>query len=923
MTKAQKARQNEDRFADQKKTSKKADEKLHADKKLLRTPREHGLTDEEVERNRRLYGSNILAKAKKPSFIRHFISNLGDPIIKILLCALAVNLVFMFQGSDWIESVGIAVSIFLATFISTLSEYGSETAFDKLSEQCASSDCRVRRNGKISVLPSSELVCGDIVLLSAGEKIPADGILTYGSLAVDQSALTGETREVSKYVSGSASQSPSAPSSMCGGCVVVSGEGEMTVTGVGDNTSLGKISLEIQENKRQSPLKIRLTVLAKQISTLGYIAAVSVAAVYLINAFIFDSGFSRDVILLKLCDRIYLFSTLLSAFTLGLTVVVMAVPEGLPMMIAVVLSSNIKRMVKDQVLVRKPVGIEAAGSMNILFTDKTGTLTCGKMRVDELILGDLSRIPSAFSLPSDGRALTDYIANARCNNSAVISDGHAVGGNATDRAVLDSAISSKYKAPSYKILKKLPFDSKRKFSAATVLITSNSVKATYVKGAPEMILPYITECECANGKSAPFSLFKKAFVSKLSELTENGARVILMAVMVDPYYDTDDIRQGKIGRLRLTSALVLRDPLRKQAPEAVRKLQDAGIQVVMITGDSKNTASEIASKCGIIRGERNICLTSEEMSKLSDEKLSELLPRLALIARALPSDKSRLVKIAEGLGLVVGMTGDGINDAPALRHADVGFAMGDGTQVAKDAGDIIILDNDLSSIVKAVLYGRTIFKSIRKFIVLQLTMNLCAVGVCMIGPFIGIDQPVTVVQMLWINIIMDTLGGLAFAGEPALDIYMKEPPKRRDEPILNRYMINEILLLGGGTLALLIAFLVSPDILVHFRADKDSIYVLTAFFALFIFSGVFNCFNARTDRLNTLNGLTKNPTFITIMLAVCTIQILFVYLGGSVLRTAPLTLYELKYTMMLALSVFPIEWARKIIWKLRYRSRGY
>lgn len=923
MTKTQKIRQGKVGSAVRQEVGKVSESGLGSARRVPRTPRECGLTDEEVERNRRLYGNNTLAKAKKPSFMRHFISNLGDPIIKILLCALAVNLVFMFQGSDWIESVGIAVSIFLATFISTLSEYGSETAFDKLSEQCASADCKVRRNGRISVIPSSELVCGDIILLSAGEKIPADGILTYGSLAVDQSALTGETREVNKYVSASTSAEPSAPSSMCGGCVIVSGEGEMTVTGVGDSTSLGRISLEIQEDKRQSPLKLRLARLAKQISTLGYIAAILIAVVYLINAFIFDSGFSRDVILLKLCDRRYLFSTLLSAFTLGLTVVVMAVPEGLPMMIAVVLSSNIKRMVKDQVLVRKPVGIEAAGSMNILFTDKTGTLTCGKMRVDELILGDLSHFSSPFSLPSSGRALTDYIANARCNNSSVISEGRAVGGNATDRAVLGSTISQKYKESSYKVLKKLPFDSKRKFSAATVLITSSSVKATYIKGAPEMILPYVTECECGNGKSAPFGLFKKAFASKLSELTENGARVILTAVMIDPYFDVDDIRQGKMGRLRLTAALVLRDPLRRQAPEAVKKLQDAGIQVVMITGDSKSTASEIAAKCGIIKGEQNICLTSEELSKLSDEKLSELLPRLALVARALPSDKSRLVKIAEGLGLVVGMTGDGINDAPALRRADVGFAMGDGTQVAKDAGDIIILDNDLSSIVKAVLYGRTIFKSIRKFIVLQLTMNLCAVGVCMIGPFIGIDQPVTVVQMLWINIIMDTLGGLAFAGEPALDIYMKEPPKRRDEPILNRYMINEILLLGGGTVALLIAFLVSPDITVHFRAAKDDIYVLTAFFALFIFSGVFNCFNARTDRLNPFNGLGSNPTFIVIMTAVCTIQLLFVYIGGSALRTAPLTLGELKYTMLLALSVFPIEWARKIIWKLRYKSRGY
>ena len=316
-------------------------------------------------------------------------------------------------------------------------------------------------------------------------------------------------------------------------------------------------------------------------------------------------------------------------------------------------------------------------------------------------------------------------------------------------------------------------------------------------------------------------------------------------------------------------------------------------------------------------------LSGGELAHLSDSQLKELLPRLAVVARALPADKSRLVRISQELELVTGMTGDGVNDAPALKRADVGFAMGSGTQVAKDAGDVIILDNDLASIVKAVLYGRNIFKSIRKFITLQLMMNFCAVGVSMICPFLGYEAPVTVVQMLWINIIMDTLGGLAFAGEPALESCMEEKPKRRDEPILNGYMIYQIVFGGGFTVALCIAFLKIPEILSRFRTSGDNIYLLTAFFALFIFSSVFNCFCARTDRIKLLANITKNSAFIGIMAAVLIIQILFVYLGGTVLRTAPLTAAELGVTFLLSLLVFPADLLRKLLWRAIVGKRGY
>ncbi len=880
-----------------------------------------GLDDASVERSRKEQGPNTLSRQKQKSFLRQFLSNLNDPVIRILLGALAVNLLLLFRDADWLETVGIAVAVFLATLISTLSEYGSARAFARLSEHSANTVCRVRRSGKVREIPISEVVVGDIVLLSAGDQIPADGEILVGELRTDQSAMTGESREIRKYPHHTQDRTPTSPVTLFRGCTVTLGGGEMLVRAVGDQTFLGEISREIQQQTRESPLKRRLSKLAKQISILGYIAAALVALVYLFNAFVMDSGMQRDLIYLKLTDVNYLFTQLMHALTLGLTVLVTSVPEGLPMMVAVVLSSNIKRMVRDQVLVRKPVGIEAAGSMNILFTDKTGTLTEGRMRVSALLLPDGKRTTFAELMRSRSRASELISLLFRFGNDAtagVSADGTpcAMGGNATARALLDAVLS--HPAPrGIEVRSRLSFDSTRKYAAVTL---GGRESLTLLLGAPERLLPFAAEELLEDGTVIPFSRTRAE--RSIRAETVRGGRVLALAVSregVDALHHSDKIG----GSLLYLGAVVLFDPLREEAPHAVADLQDAGIHVVMMTGDSRETANTIARRCGILNSQNDLILTGEELSRMSDSAVCDLLPRLAVVARALPSDKSRLVRLSQEQELVAGMTGDGINDAPALRRADIGFAMGSGTQVAKDAGDIIILDNNLASIVRAVLYGRGIFKSIRKFITLQLTMNLCAVGVTMICPFLGVDSPVTVVQMLWINMIMDTLGGLAFAGEPALPEYMKEPPKRRDEPILNRYMMNQILFLGGFTVSLCLFFIKSPTVTSLFRASPDNIYLLTAFFALFIFSSVFNCFNARTDRLKLTAGLRKNPIFLFIMVAILVIQIGFVYLGGSVLRTAPLTPSELLVTMLLSLSVFPAEIIRKALWRLRGKHGGF
>ena len=914
-----------------------------------------GLTAAEVEESRKKHGANIMTKAKKKSFLARFVGNLGDPVVKILIVALILNLIFTFRHADWLETGGIAVSVFLATLISTLSEHGSEAAFDKLKESVGRQRVRVMRDGEMREIDIDDVVVGDLIYVGAGEQIAADGFLVSGEIGVDQSAMTGESREVYKRAKGDGidsdhnkmramgddidsdhnkmratgdgsdraiEKSPASPSFCLRGSTVVSGEGRMIVSEVGDRTFLGGISQEIQEQTRESPLKIRLCKLAKQISTLGYIAAALVTFVYLFNVFVVDSAFDIGIIRYKLANISFLFSHLFHALTLGLTVVVMAVPEGLPMMIAVVLSSNIKKMVKDNVLVRKPVGIEAAGSMNILFTDKTGTLTEGKLSVGKIYLGDGYGVDRIGDLAPSSVARNGILLSAIYNTTSSLGRGEdgkmrALGGNSTDRALLSCAAALPH-PPRADVIERIPFDSEKKFSLA--LIGDGDRRRLLIKGAPEKLFPHVNSFIDRDGRERAFSRAECDMLC--SSLARKGKRLLAIGEVCAPALNAS-VRRGDFGEIVLYGIIVLEDKIRKEARASVERLRGAGVRVVMITGDNRDTAAYIAERTGIIGGEVDLVITSDELSRLSDARIKEILPRLAVVARALPNDKSRLVRVSQELDMVVGMTGDGINDAPALKRADVGFSMGSGTEVAKDAGDIIILDDNLKSVVKAVLYGRNIFKSIRKFVSLQLTMNLCACGVSMICPFLGFDSPVTVVQMLWINIIMDTLGGLAFAGEPARPSYMNEKPKRRDEPILNGYMINEIIFNGSFTVGLCIALLKMPAISSRFRYSPDNIYLLTAFFALFIFASVFNCFNARTDRLRLFSSITKNRAFILIMAAILIIQIVFVYLGGQVLRTAPLTAEELVLTSLLALTVFPADAIRKLIFRALFGKRGY
>ncbi len=846
-----------------------------------------GLSTVEVEENQRKYGKNVLTQKKRVGFFRQLLGNLNDPIIKILLGALAINAIVSFGHMNIPETIGIAAAITIATLVSTISEYSSSLAFEKLCSSSQSSVYSVRRGDKVINIPSNEITVGDIVLITAGQKVMADGYIICGEVTCNQASLTGESIEIRKrgeaisYFDPESFQSDTShKSKLFSGSIICGGACEMVAVKVGDNTLIGKLAGELQETNRPSPLKMRLSELAKSISYLGYVGAVMIAFAYLFNSFVIDSGMNTSLILEKLSDRGFVISEILHAITVAVSVIVVAVPEGLPMMITVVLSSNMKKMLKSGVLVRRLVGIETAGNLNILFTDKTGTLTTGNMTVSSVYSLD-----RCYGSIKELKKHDLYYKKLRCCADAACGTGVV---SATEKAVISFLLKNAKRC----CAERTAFDPKVKYSSGVL----NCER--YILGAPERILEIISYAiRCDGTKCALSEADMRHLYATLHSLAGSGARV-LCAAMADAFL----------------GFIVIKDPLRHDIKASVAKAQNAGIQVMMVTGDNVETAEAIAREAGVINGDCRLVLSSAELARLSDEELRKKLPQTAVVARALPTDKIRLVRLAENMGLVAGMTGDGINDAPALKAADVGFAMGSGTDIAKEAADIVITDDSFKSITNAVLYGRTIFESIRKFIVFQLTMNLCAMGVSLIGPFVGVENPVTVIQMLWVNIIMDTLGGLAFAGEPALQSYMKQKSRSLTEKIISKRMLSQIIITGGYSLALCIFFIKSPVVRTLFEGKSEA-YFLTAFFAMLIFCGIFNSFNARTKSVNLLSHIAGNKAFVFIMSAVAIIQIMIIYFGGEVFRCVPLEPRALLIAGLFALTVIPADILRKVLFR--------
>lgn len=824
----------------------------------------HGLNPQDVEKARKQFGSNTLTPPRKRSFWQIFVGNLGDPIMKILMIVTGINLACLFYTHNFLETFGIVVSICIAVMVSTLSELGSESAFKKLETMSGQIQTRVKRSGKTVLLPATQIVVGDLVLLGSGDKIPADGIMVDGTLSVDQSILNGESLECHKHVTQSTGESKVdflSAGQLFSGTVVTGGSGVMRVTAVGDQTAYGKIAQGLTESAPTSPLKVKLSKLANLVSAIGYIGAAIAAITFLIS--VSGGGIT--------------FQEILAAITLVVSVVVMAVPDGLPMMITVVLSSNMRAMMRDHLLVRKLSAVETAGSLNILFTDKTGTITQGKLTVCGVLLPNGQYVTQDFvaQLGGFGQLLGTALV---VNNEAESTAQGFIGGNITDRVL--AGFGSELLGGA---LPKISKQNVEPFSSATKYMATTTAQGdTYYKGATEVLLP---RCQLDN-------LQRKRLLQKVNALSQQAMRVICVA-------------QGDV----LLGFVVIRDAVRPEARPSIATLHTAQIQVVLVTGDARDTAVAVAREVGIL-DDNGLVLTSEELNRLDDKTLAQMLPRLQVVARAYPQDKSRLVRVAQSLNLVVGMTGDGVNDAPALKRAELGFAMGSGTEVAKAAGDIVIMDDNIQSITKAVSFGRTLFESIRKFLVFKLTINFVAMVICILAPLFGIAAPITVIQMLWINLVMDTLAGLAFGGEKPAPVYMKQPPKRRDESLITSSMWGKII--WGSVFGSLICmwFLLSPYI--QKIVGNQQVFV-TVFFTFFMFLNVCNAFNARANGLNLLRGLFKNKAFVIIMVAIICSQFFIIAFGGGVFRTVPVDWGYVLFAGVLALSMLPVEMFRQVI----------
>ncbi len=956
--------------------------------------KQFGLTDSQAEESRKKYGDNSMTEQASESFWDKLKGNLGDPMIKILIVALLINIVLSILGGvgvikegapEWYEPIGIFVAIALATLVSTFSEYRNENAFQKLQEEASRIMCKVYRNGEIAEVAINDIVVGDAILLQAGDKVPADGIIIDGDIKVDQSVLNGESREAKKvavpegWTDTDESLNFDNEHKIFRGSVVCSGNAVMEVTVVGDKSVYGKIASELQvDDDRETPLKLKLGKLADGISKFGYIGGIAIAIAMLVKTlFMGEGGIEAFLFAEGVFQWAALLEAVIQSVMLAVIIIVMAVPEGLPLMIAIVSAQNMGKMLKDNVLVRKVAGIETAGSLNILFSDKTGTITKGKLEAVTFINGALHE---SKTFDEVGGKLKDILSlSIHKNTLSVISgegkDMKVIGGNATERAILGFAAGTTCSA-NVKAVGNIPFNSTNKYSATQV---TGDYDLSLIKGAPEKILQRCSHYWDENGEKQPFNMTE--LNKQIDELANRAIRVLAIATSEDALGEE---ALPDSNNWTLVGVVGIRDEVRPESVTAIREVKGAGVQVVMITGDRKETAVAIAKDAGLLEKDSDIVLTSDELAKLSDDEIKKMMPDIRVIARALPSDKSRLVRIAQELNLVAGMTGDGVNDSPALKKADVGFAMGGGTEVAKEASDIVILDDNFNSIDKAILYGRTIFNSIRKFIVFQLTINVSAVLISFICPLLGLNNPLSVIQILWVNLVMDTLAALAFGGEPALSRFMKEKPKRRDEHIISKNMMSQIITGAAWTFILGLFLLLEigstttyeitttnddgttvvseqvykntlfeelniidtavpvvkdnqeitavtinkgtpdehADVLPivnpdggYFKMIGYHAYLHTLFFAFFIFIAVFNGFNARTDKLNLFDNIGRNKGFLTVFGAIAVVQILMTYLGGAILDGYGLNLVEWLLVLGMGISIIPVDLIRKAIAK--------
>jgi len=881
-----------------------------------------GLDNKQVEESREKYGSNTIPDSEPTTFWKEFKETFGDPMIKILLAIAALMIIMFFFGyAEIYEPLGTIVAVLIVAVVSAKTGVASDTKYRELKDSTKKDTCKVRRNGNISVIEVDDVVVGDMIILQSGDKIPADGVLVDGSLRVDNSALNGEAEECKKFA---ADDSFVLPEDITGdtfvdkhslfrGAVVFDGEGIMDVKRVGLKTMMGKMAEEMQEDEPDSPLKVKLGKLAKQISTFGYIGAAVIAVLYIIYFIFFQNEGGADAFFALPVNEIV--QKFVEAISLAVVIIVCAVPEGLPLMISLVLMQNTSKMLDHNVLVRKAEGIETAGSLNILFSDKTGTITKGSLEVVDFFTADGVSCPiNELDSHPELKKLVD-IAIGKNTQSMFDSEHKVIGGNATDQALTkfigEAAYNNLMANTAYVITESQNFNSTNKFSQVRI----DNLGKTFYKGAPERLLENAKNYLDIDGNLKPLDINK--LNKKIDELAEKAMRVLAFG------YSESAMTENKINEDIVITALVgIRDDVRPEAKEAIKEVREAGIQVVMITGDRLETAKAIAKDTGLLESDEDIAISSAQLNSMSDDEVKKIIPKIRVIARALPTDKSRMVRLCQEMNLVVGMTGDGVNDSPALKRADVGFAMGSGTEAAKEAGKIVILDDNFKSIKDAIWYGRTIYHNILKFCIFQLVINVTAVVVSAIAPFFGIEEPLKVTHLLFVNLVMDGLGAIMLGNEPALKRYMKEPPRRRDESIISKKMAVQILVMGAWLIAMsFIYFLVPFFKETVFGGDEEQF--LTGYFVLFIVSALFNGFNVRSENFGIFKGLNENTGFLKVFFTIILVQAAIVNaalipLGafefiGNMFSCEPFGVIGWVTVVVMAATMIPVDIIRKLI----------
>ena len=841
-----------------------------------------GLTDEQVKQSRELHGKNVLTPPQRTSLWKLYLDKYRDPIIQILLVAAFVSLILAFIEKNFMETIGIFVAVFLATTVGFYFERDAAKKFNLLTELSEEQPVKVRRNGKVMEIPRHDVVVGDVVLVEVGDEVPADGeLILCNDLQINESALTGEPVAEKSLEGGGDGAYPR--NVILRSTMVMNGRGEFVVTAVGDATEIGKVAKKSTEQTSvETPLHMQLDKLAKMISKVGSVVSVAAFFIFLIHDILTNPAWGGK-------DYFYMAEIVLNYFMMAVTLIVMAVPEGLPMAITLSLALNMRRMLKSNNLVRKLHACETMGAVTVICTDKTGTLTQNKMQVSALELkqGDEALLDTAIAL----------------NSTAELNDGKPIG-NPTESALLLwlDAQGKDYEElrKQVNVLKQLPFSTERKMMATLAEVDGETY--LFVKGAPEIVMKKciiedrmlrqsaeeLDEWQHKAMRTLAFA-YKKIEASIMRTSRTSTAEVVALL-------DAND--------LQLQAIAAIADPIRPDVPAAVQECRHAGIEVKVVTGDTAATALEIGKQIGVFEDEpENIgadgsmtsldqqMITGEQWEALSDEEAYERAKDIRVMSRARPTDKQRLVAMLQKRGEVVAVTGDGTNDAPALHYAHVGLSLGSGTSVAKEASDMTLLDDSFKSIANAVMWGRSLYRNLQRFLFFQLVVNVAALLLVLGGSVIGTEMPLTVTQILWVNLIMDTFAALALASLPPSHEVMKEKPRKASDFIINKSIGFGILFCG------IVFFLVMFALLVYCeRRGKGGVDVheLTMFFTTFVMIQFWNLFNAKAlmSHHTAFRHFLKDKGMILVLVLVLVGQWIIVTFGGEMFRTTPLSLHE-------------------------------